>query len=322
MNPLVSVIVASYNKEKYISETINSVLSQTYPNWELIIVDDLSTDQTGDIVKHFEKQNNRIHLYINLENKGANYSRNRGIRFAKGKYVIFLDADDMLSSNCLSTRVNHIENTNFDLCVFTMQIFKTSIGDLNGLWKPQSKKPLKDFLAHMLPWQTMQPIWDLNFLITIGGFDEKFQRLQDVELHTRALFQTGVKYKQVIGKPDCFYRIDEKRKNFNTTVFLERWIDAAIDYYIKFSPQAKQLKIDHYLMGTIYRTYLSMMYYYKTKEITKKEFTYLKSRLFNQHILAHFTLRIDLCFKLSSFFNLLPIRIPGVNFIINKILIM
>ena len=91
---LVSVIMPSYNTAKYIGESIKSVLAQTYTDWELIIVDDCSTDNTDDVVKPF-LSDERIKYLKNEENSGAAVSRNRAMREAKGEWVAFLDSDDL-----------------------------------------------------------------------------------------------------------------------------------------------------------------------------------------------------------------------------------
>jgi len=94
--PVISIITACYNKASFILETIESVQQQTYKNWELIIIDDASSDYSKEIISKylFDK---RIQLIANKQNKGANYSRNLGIKTARGKYVFFLDADDLMT---------------------------------------------------------------------------------------------------------------------------------------------------------------------------------------------------------------------------------
>ncbi len=93
MNGLVSIIMPSYNTGKFIAESVNSVLAQTYENWELIIVDDCSTDETDAVVS--ELDDDRIIYIKNEENSGAAVSRNRALREAKGKWIAFLDSDDL-----------------------------------------------------------------------------------------------------------------------------------------------------------------------------------------------------------------------------------
>lgn len=94
-NDLISVIIPTYNAEKYILETINSVKSQTYQNWEMIIVDDCSKDNTVEIIKKEAKNDSRIKLIQLSQNCGAAIARNTAIRNAKGKYIAFLDSDDL-----------------------------------------------------------------------------------------------------------------------------------------------------------------------------------------------------------------------------------
>ena len=93
-NDLISIIVPSYNREHTILRALNSIINQTYTNIEIIVVDDCSTDNSISIIKTFMKKNPRIQLFINPENKGANYTRNQGVKHANGKYLSFLDSDD------------------------------------------------------------------------------------------------------------------------------------------------------------------------------------------------------------------------------------
>lgn len=91
----VSIIMPNYNCENFIGETIKSVLNQTYENWELLIVDDCSTDNSVEIIKSFCDIDNRIKLFVNEQNSGAASSRNWALREASGKWIAFLDSDDI-----------------------------------------------------------------------------------------------------------------------------------------------------------------------------------------------------------------------------------
>lgn len=92
---LVSIITPSYNTAKFIGETIRSVQAQTYPNWEMIIVDDCSTDNTDEVVAEYQKADERIRYFKNEKNSGAAVSRNKALREAKGRWMAFLDSDDL-----------------------------------------------------------------------------------------------------------------------------------------------------------------------------------------------------------------------------------
>lgn len=111
--PLVSVVMPTYNSEKTIRQSIESVINQSYQNWELIIVDNCSTDKTRDIVNEF-LENKRIRLLVNDQNYGIAFSRNRAIQTAIGKYIAFLDSDDLWAFNKLIVQVDFMEKNKYD----------------------------------------------------------------------------------------------------------------------------------------------------------------------------------------------------------------
>ena len=112
MNDLVSIIMPSYNTAKFIEQTIKSVLAQTYTNWELIIVDDCSTDNTDKVVSSF-LSDNRIRYYKNKVNSGAAVSRNRALREANGKWIAFLDSDDLWLPEKLEKQINFMKKNDY-----------------------------------------------------------------------------------------------------------------------------------------------------------------------------------------------------------------
>lgn len=111
MEDLVSIIMPSYNTAKFISETIESVLAQTYTNWELIIVDDCSTDDTDAVIRPY-LADDRIRYIKNEKNSGAAVSRNRALREAKGKWIAFLDSDDLWLPEKLEKQIAFMEQNN------------------------------------------------------------------------------------------------------------------------------------------------------------------------------------------------------------------
>ena len=128
-NGLVSVIMPSYNTAKYIGESIESVINQTYPNWELIIVDDCSTDDTEGVVQGY-LSDSRIRFLKNEKNSGAAISRNYALREAKGKWVAFLDSDDVWLPEKLETQIAFMLENGYK---FTCTDYRIR---LNGTWLP------------------------------------------------------------------------------------------------------------------------------------------------------------------------------------------
>ena len=108
----VSVITPMYNCEKFISETIESVLNQTYTNWEMIIIDDCSTDKSKQIVKQYIERDKRIRLIALNENSGAAVARNKGIEVSSGRFIAFLDGDDLWEPNKLEKQIQFMTEKN------------------------------------------------------------------------------------------------------------------------------------------------------------------------------------------------------------------
>ena len=128
MNNLVSIIMPSYNTARYIGDSIKSIQAQTYDNWELIIVDDCSTDNSVEVIKSFD--DTRIVLLTNKTNSGAALSRNYALREAKGKWIAFLDSDDTCVPEKLEKQIKFMEEHNYAFTFTDYQIC------LNGEWMP------------------------------------------------------------------------------------------------------------------------------------------------------------------------------------------
>lgn len=146
MHGLVSIIMPSYNTAKYISDSIKSVLAQTYKNWELIIVDDCSTDNTDEIVGEF-LSDERIRYLKNEKNSGAAVSRNYALREARGKWIAFLDSDDLWLPEKLEKQLAFMVENGYKFSYTDYMIC------LNGQWLPYvyygpnvvNKRKMKDY---------------------------------------------------------------------------------------------------------------------------------------------------------------------------------
>lgn len=110
---LVSIISPTYNCGNFISETIESVLAQTYSNWEMLIVDDCSTDDTEKIVSEYSAKDSRIKYFRFDKNQGAAMARNHALREAKGRWIAFLDSDDLWEKNKLDTQLKFMEENGY-----------------------------------------------------------------------------------------------------------------------------------------------------------------------------------------------------------------
>lgn len=123
---LISVVMSVYNGEKYLKKAVDSILKQTYKNFEFIIIEDGSSDETKKILESYRDP--RIKILYNLENKGLIYSLNRGFKEAKGEYIARMDADDISLKNRLNLQLNYLEkNKDIAACDGTIKIFKGNI---------------------------------------------------------------------------------------------------------------------------------------------------------------------------------------------------
>lgn len=123
----VSIVMPSYNSERFIAESIGSVQAQTYGNWELLVVDDCSTDGTVAVAEAIAKDDPRIHVFSNEHNSGAACSRNRALREAKGDWVAFLDSDDLWEPDKLERQLTFMRDSG---CSFSYTEYETI--DENG----------------------------------------------------------------------------------------------------------------------------------------------------------------------------------------------
>ncbi|MGR3741570.1 glycosyltransferase family 2 protein [Companilactobacillus sp. DQM5] len=114
---LVSVIIPAYNVNNFIDKTIRTVLAQDYKNFELLVVDDKSTDGTGNLIDNIAKEDNRVKIFHLEKHSGVSAARNYRIDQAKGKYIFFVDGDDAIEHDFLSRMVEPMENENVDMTI-------------------------------------------------------------------------------------------------------------------------------------------------------------------------------------------------------------
>ena len=213
-NPVskISIITPTKNRCALLRETVQSVLNQTYPHWEHIIVDDESTDNTAEIFEEVQRNDPRIRFMKRQgASAGANVCRNQGIKYSTGDYVIFLDSDDLLAPSCFENRFCVMEKTpELDFAVFPCEIFNKHPGDLGFFVNIENgRNDLDRFLELDVPWANLNVIYRRNSIKSIGAFDEKLLCWQDMNYHIRVLI-CKLGYKKLSGKPDCFYRYPVK----------------------------------------------------------------------------------------------------------------
>ena len=214
MQPLVSIIIPTFNSSKYLKATLDSVLSQTYANWECILIDDGSIDLTETISVNYQEKDNRFQLYkrpVDLP-KGPSSARNYGVSKAKGDYLIFLDADDLLATTCLDNRVAQFQqNLDCDFLVFQMERFldEPDFSKKEIVVEQDKNRILESFIQLHGQWPITAPIYKTYFFKTIH-FNPSLVVFEDLEVAIKAIVQaTDFKIYNTI---DCYYRNDANYK--------------------------------------------------------------------------------------------------------------
>lgn len=145
-NNLVSIITPSYKSEKFISQTIDSVLTQTYQNWEMIIVDDCSPDDSNEIIKEYCKKDTRMRLIKLEKNSGPAVARNKAIEEAQGRYIAFLDADDLWKCEKLEKQISFMTKNNYELTYTNYETMSEDGENLNNIVISPEKVNYKELL--------------------------------------------------------------------------------------------------------------------------------------------------------------------------------
>ncbi|WP_299550030.1 glycosyltransferase family 2 protein [Seonamhaeicola sp.] len=193
MNPLISIIIPTYNRASFIGKTLDSILAQTYKNWECIIVDDGSTDNTAKVVATYCDKDDRFQYHSRPDNrtKGANACRNYGFELSKGDYINWFDSDDIMMPQKLELQINGLHNSNFDFSICQTLIFDVVKNKEKGLRAPKLKSDniFEDYITYNIFWLTGAPVWKKAFLKKYDlNFDEELQQAQDYDFHMRALY--------------------------------------------------------------------------------------------------------------------------------------
>jgi len=217
----ISIIMPVWNEEKYLSKAIDSVLNQTFNDWELIIVNDASTDKTEKIAEKYTKEDKRITLINHKKNEYKSSALNNGIKYSKGEYICYLDGDDMYLKNKLKFQVDYMEKyPEIDMLYGRAKIiggtksktsFLDSSIDLKQILKDSQKKPLSGFNAvyTILREEGKLPTGFIASCSVIikrkifdkCKFDENLKAIQDYDLW----FQIIGKGFKIKGLDKCFY---------------------------------------------------------------------------------------------------------------------
>ena len=239
-----------YNAEKYVAEAIQSILNQSFKNFELIIVDDASTDGSNEIIQRFVKLDKRLICFKNKANKYAAVSRNFGIKKAKGKYVAIMDADDISSLNRLKKQFNFLEKNKDIFLVGSLAKHINEKGKKIGVSKiPIKNKIIKDFLLKDNPIYNSSIMFrndktfiyrekifyceDYDAFLLLDSKGKKIENLDEYLINYRIL-STSISRSKRVKQALFMHKAQE---------FYEQRLSEGLDYYGEFDPK-EFLEID------------------------------------------------------------------------------
>ena len=248
MEPLVSIITPMYNNANVIIETITSVINQVYTNWELLLIDDASSDETIAVLKPFTESDSRIKLFQHNKNKGAAEARNLGTKMATGNYIAFLDADDLWKENKLGLQVHQLTNNITDVSFGTYE------------WIDSKSKPLNK-RVEALKQLSYNKLLKANYIGNLTGIYncEKLGKIYTKDLKKRQDWLLWLEALKRSDKPAisiqetiAYYRITEGSLSSNKTNLIKHNFNVyykGLGYsYLKSSLYLVQFLFEHLLI--------------------------------------------------------------------------
>lgn len=193
MKILVSIIIPNFNRASLIGETLDSILAQTYQNWECIIIDDVSTDYSLKVIQSYIDKDCRFKLFSRPENspKGANSCRNIGMEKATGKYVIFFDSDDLMTPNHIQEKMNLITAGDYDFALTKTEYFNNPENHNSINYRHLFELPISadHFIQKKINWLTLDPIIKTEVAKSIR-FTEKNQSAEEYNYFIKLVLTT------------------------------------------------------------------------------------------------------------------------------------
>lgn len=239
MNPLISVIIPTYNRQSTILRAVNSVLAQTYTNYEIIIIDDASTDDTEAIIQKLYSANSKIHYYRNEYNLGAGSSRNIGVSHSKGSYIAFQDSDDewLPQKLTLQTKALALHSS----CNIVYSVMKRFYLDNSFDFCPPDDMPVDMKSGYIFKSLLMGPfigmptaLIEKNCFLSSGGFDTSIPVCEDY-----ALFLSLARNGEVILVDEPLVYVYDTKESLNKNEIAKfetqmQMIEKYLSSYIQF----------------------------------------------------------------------------------------
>ncbi|ANW96312.1 hypothetical protein AXE80_08485 [Wenyingzhuangia fucanilytica] len=236
-NPLVSIIIPTYNRAHLIGETLDSVIKQTYLNWECIVVDDGSTDNTIEVLKEYTDKDSRIQYHHRPKErpKGANACRNYGFELSKGEYIMFFDSDDLMLNQKVEIQLIDLLSGDYDFSVTQTEQFKMPENISRGIRSETliSNNIIDDFINFKCFWLLQSVLWKKEFLLNNKlKLNEKLYQAQDYEFHLNVFKLKKYSYASNDIVTTHMLLHDSNMSNSTTNSIEKIWSNAYVNHKI------------------------------------------------------------------------------------------
>lgn len=256
--PLVSIIIPTYNRAHLLQETLDSILGQNYNDWECLVIDDRSTDDTENVLRSYINNDERFRYYKrpNSKPKGANACRNIGLDECKGEYIIFFDSDDLMTSNHVEIKIKALVNNQCDYVITKTNFFNNPSQNIilenQYLYETNDITPY-NYVSHKINWLTCDLCVSAKLAKTIS-FNESLQSGQEynyycklVLISTHAVFVS--KIVSLIRHHDNSIRGDLRSSKIDT---VRSYLITYLETYVDTKKNASKL-IKQFLVYRCYR---------------------------------------------------------------------
>jgi glycosyltransferase involved in cell wall biosynthesis len=259
-NPLVSIIIPTYNRGNLISELLDSILAQSYRNWECIIIDDGSHDNTDEIVHSYVEKDNRFqyHKRPNHYKSGGNGARNYGFELSKGEYVNWFDSDDIMLNNFIKEKLSGFVNEKIQLVICGGNNYVNNV-----IEEPLDIYETDNLFGEYLQWRlkliTNSVLLKKSFLINKPLFNPDIKRGQETEFFSRIFFRLSPDFYKIITKPLFLYRQHEDTKTYKNKTYNKEFKESQT--YIAIENLKRSIIIgDKELINYYYKSLLTLFF--------------------------------------------------------------
>lgn len=266
-NPLVSIIIPTYNRADLIGETLDSIIAQTYKNWECIVVDDGSSDSTEEVLNFYTTKDSRISYHKRPESlpKSGNSCRNYGYEISTGKYVTFFDSDDVMLPCFLSSRID-LFNENIDIVFATYTTVDENLKFLKQNTFKVEDVLIKEYLFWNFPILTHSALIRKEYLKDKNLFDFKIKRGQETDFYLNIL--PGLEKHQYlfVDKPSFLYRLHENSITGGTKKYNPSYISSLLSIRYKAIQVGNNLGNDEMVKNSYLHMILLLFQILKNKD--------------------------------------------------------